>query len=268
MNNGRDYWDASAAMSIAAQSRHNAAAIAAPYDVHLCDLTLFVSCCNEESSIEATLDTVIDAMKVIGKSYEIIIIDDASKDHSVERVRRYIDAHPDLVMVLRANKENKGLAQNYIDAAFIGSGQYYRLVCGNNAEPMEMMADVFGALGEADIIAPYYIPSLQRHAQQSFFSLTYSWLLNLISGNRINDYNGRHVHLRFNVLRWHPNTRGAGFQAGLLCQLLALGFTCKQVPCRNARRQADRLGRLTFSDMLSILHIIAEIGLRRIAELF
>jgi len=50
-------------------------------------------------------------------------------------------AQSKLAVVLRINKINKGLAQNYIDGAFLGSGKYYRLVRGNDSESVGMMAD-------------------------------------------------------------------------------------------------------------------------------
>jgi hypothetical protein len=41
-------------------------------------------------------------------------------------------------------------------------------------------------------------------------------LVNLVTGNRLHYYNGLAVHLGHNVMRWHPNTRGFGFQADIL----------------------------------------------------
>ena len=43
------------------------------------DITLFVSCYNEANFIAETLVEAVRAMEVIGKTYEIIIIDDYSK---------------------------------------------------------------------------------------------------------------------------------------------------------------------------------------------
>src|SRR4029077_8558160 len=46
------------------------------------DITFFVSCYNEEEFIVATLDTVQSAMEGLGLTYDIVIIDDGSKDRS------------------------------------------------------------------------------------------------------------------------------------------------------------------------------------------
>src|SRR5262249_8841281 len=93
------------------------------------DITVAVSCYNEETLITDTLDSVVDALTEIGRSYEIIVMDDASRDRSVERVQEYIKAHPDLPIRLNVNEINRGLGYNYVDAAFLGRGKYYRLTC-------------------------------------------------------------------------------------------------------------------------------------------
>jgi len=237
---GRDYWDARIAMTPACAQFHSASEITSPYEGGPLALTLMVTCYNEEATIAATLDTIREAMEVAGHSYEILVIDDASTDASVEKIRAYMAAHPTLAILLRINRENKGLTQNYYDGAFIGRGQYYRLILGDNSEPVETMADVLRTVGEADIIVPYFLSRLKTGSPLSWTSVCYNWCLNAITGNRIHDYTGLHVHLRYNVMRFHSGLRGFSFQADLLCRLLELGFTCKQVPCRAVVRSVNK----------------------------
>lgn len=265
LNKGKDYWDASISMSTAANQYQSASAITAPYDGNPIELTLFVSCYNEEAFIENTLNTVVEAMKIVGKTYEIIVIDDCSKDHSVELVETFIAVHPDLNIILRANKKNKGWAQNYIDGAFIGRGKYYRTICGDNSEPVETMVDVLNQLGKADIIVPYYLSAEGKSSWRQFLSKLYTNIINLISGNKIHYYNGLHVHLRHNVMRWHSNTRGFGFQAGMLCMLLDMGFSFIQIPCITIERRGGRGNAVTLKNLRSVTHTMTSILLRRLS---
>src|SRR5215471_16624088 len=131
--------------------------------------------------------------------------------------------------LLRANHVNKGLAQNYVDGAFMGRGKYYRLICGDNSEPKETIVTVLKAIGEADIIIPYYLSNEGKGFRRELISKCYTALINLITGNKIHYYNGLHVHLRHNVMRWHSNTRGFGFQADLPCLLLDLDFSYREI---------------------------------------
>jgi hypothetical protein len=61
-------------------------------------------------------------------------------------------------------------------------------------------------------------------------SNVYAGIVNLISGFRPHYYKRLAVHLRYNVMRWHPNARGFGLQAGIICMLLDEGFSYRECP--------------------------------------
>jgi glycosyltransferase involved in cell wall biosynthesis len=232
------------------------------------DLTVFVSCYNEQDHIVATLETVRDALNEAGTlAYEIIVVDDCSQDRSTEMVSSYIAAHPEERVLLRTNKTNRGLAQNYMDVAFVGKGKYYRLICGDNAEPKETMVTVFREIGTADMIIPYYVTSEGKSAYRRLLSSAFSGLVNLVSGFRLHYYNGLAVHLRHNVMRWHPNTRGFGFQADIICLLLDQGFSYKEVAVKTIERRASGSSNaLNYRNLLSVAHTLVDLIFRRIAN--
>lgn len=259
-------WDAEVAATPAAAQLQSKQHLTAPYEESLLDLTIFVSCYNEASLIVRTLDTVRRAARESGLSYEIIVIDDASKDESSQLVTKYIDENPEDRIILRTNRKNKGLAQNYIDAAFLGIGKYYRLSHGDNSEPWEYIATVFRAIGEADIIVPYYLSSEGKSNSRQALSRSYTKIVNFLAGYNLHYYNGQAVHLRHNVMRWHPSTAGFGFQADILCQLLDLGFTYKEVPIITIEQRQDKSHAMTTRNFLSVAHTLVEIGLRRLSN--
>ena len=87
------------------------------------------------------------------------------------------------------------------------------------------------------MIIPYYVTSEGKSLYRRTLSGAYTWLVNMISGFRLRYYNGLAVHLRYNVMRWHPNTRGFGFQADIICMLLEQGFTYKEIPVKTVERR-------------------------------
>lgn len=267
--NGLDFWNADVTLSDGAQRYHTPDALLKPYDVgNAVDLTLCVSCYNESDYIINTLNCVREAVGKAGLSYEIIVIDDGSKDNSRDIVRQYIADHPQENIILRANAKNKGLAQNYFDAAFLGRGKYLRLICGDNSEPVDSLAQVFAAIGQADIIVPYYVTSEGKGWYRMLISNSFTGLVNFITGYKMHYYNGLPVHLRYNVLRWHPNTHGFGFQADLLTQLLDMGFTYKEVPIIMIEQRQGKSNAITLKNLFSVGHTILEIIIRRIAHRF
>lgn len=254
------------AISRAAERFHSVADIVAGGGSDPYDITFFVSCYNESEFIAATLDTVRSAMSGLDLTYDIIVIDDGSKDGSPEIVRKYIEDHPDMDIVFRRNARNKGWAQNYIDSAFIGKGRYHRAICGDNTEKADTVRGLLQHLGSADIIIPYYYEVENKLYTRRLVSATYTFLVNLLSGNSLRYYNGLPIHRRFNVMRWHPDTRGFGFQAYILCVLLAQGATFKQVPLSATEQRPGSSSALTWRNMMSVAHTLFTILLHRLSN--
>lgn len=255
---GREFWDGGISLTPAAQKRHSVASITIPYEGHSCDITLFVYCHNDADTLTDMLAVMMEAMEVAKKSFELVIIDDASTDHTVEFARGFMMEHPKLPIVLRVNKHFKGMAENYTDAAFIGTGKYFRMICCGQAEPVETLVDVMKAVGDADILVPYFLSIAKPWRER-----TYEAMLNLLGGYNITHFGGAPVHLRYNLLRWRANTRGPAFQIDILCRLIEQGFTLKQVPCRAlAKRSKEEQGNYRF---WSAFHVLVDVLFRRFA---
>lgn len=254
-------------MTPTAREIHDEQAVVDPSHRAALDLTIFVSCYDEQDYILRTLDVVRAAVSEAGSlSYEMIVIDDCSKDRSADLVEEYIERHPRERIILVRNKVNHGLAQNYIDGAFIGRGRYYRLICGDDAEPQKTIVAVLREIGKADLIIPYYVDTPGRSIYRRVLSKSFTFLVNLISGYHLHYYNGLAVHLRYNVMRWHPHTRGFGFQAAIICMLLDRGLTYKEVAVESLESRRGRSNALSFTNSLSVVHMLVGLILRRISN--
>jgi glycosyltransferase involved in cell wall biosynthesis len=229
-------------------------------------LTLMVACYNEEPNIAATLDAVIEALARFQFSWEIIVIDDASSDGTVAVVEDYVRKREHLPLRLVRNPRNEGLAQSYINGAFIGRGEYYRLVCGDNVEPIAAVVDIFSRLGEADMIVPYHPHAVGRTALRRGLSGAYTRLVNLISGYQLRYYNGLAVLRRWDVMRWHTNYHGFGFQADMLVRLLDEGRSYVEIPVAVQERQAGTSSALRLRNILSVAHTLVDLLIRRIGR--
>src|SRR5258708_28326304 len=114
------------------------------------------------------------------------------------------------------------------------------------------MLAVFREIGEADMIIPYCVWNEGKSLYRRSLSNVYAGIVNLISGFRLHYYNGLAVHLRYNVMRWHPNTRGFGFQADIICMLLDQGFSYKEVAVKTLQRPAQSSQPLTLHNPPSL----------------
>jgi glycosyltransferase involved in cell wall biosynthesis len=226
------------------------------------DLTLFVACYNEEQNIADTLETLQESMAELPLSYEIVVIDDASRDRSVEVINDFQRRHPSLPLRLVVNEKNRGLARNFVEGALLGRGQYYKLVCGDNVDPKQNLLAIFRHFGTADVIVPYHARTEGRSLFRRFLSRSYTNLVNRITGHSMHYYNGCGVYRREDVIRWRSHRSGFGFQAELLVRLLDEGATVVQVPVVGMERQRGRSTALRFRNWLSVGRTLVTLLLR------
>jgi glycosyltransferase involved in cell wall biosynthesis len=238
-----------------------------PELTHDCDLSLFVACYNEEEGIIPTLETVVAAASEVGISYDVVIIDDCSTDRSVEVILAFLEAHPDLPITLYINEVNQGVGANYAEGAFRCRGKYYRMICGDNVESKDTLVSIFSRIGEADMIIPYPADTTFRGPFRRGVSRAFTLLVNLLSGFRIRYYNGLAVHFRYNVMRWHSNSHGFGFQADLITRLLDLKASYIEIPVYPNERAAGATKAFKFRNICSVSHTLLEIWLRRLGKI-
>jgi hypothetical protein len=156
-----------------------------------------------------------------------------------------------------------------VDTAFIARGRYYRLVCGDNVEPIETMVKILSARGKADMILPYY-PNLPG---KSFFrkGLSKLWtsLVDFFGGYRIRYYNGCGFYLRYHVMRWAPYNYGFGFQADLITLLLEEGATYLEMPVEGIHFDKGlKKSPLHFRNFVSTGQTLLRIFVRRLRRSF
>ena len=230
------------------------------------DLTVLVTCYNEEDYIVDTLESEVEAMKQVSLSYEIMVIDDASWDGSVERIREYLQAHPAYPITLKINEKNRGFANNYVEGAFLGKGKYYHLVCGDNSMPAQYLVDAYRLIGKADMIVPYQIQweVVGKSFGRKCLSRIFTRLVNFLGGYKMKYYNGMAVQLRYNVMRWHPTSYGFGFQADILTMLLDQGNSYVQVYSCSVDRKGRGSTSVSLRNFLSVCHTLLEITFRRV----
>jgi glycosyltransferase involved in cell wall biosynthesis len=230
------------------------------------DITIFVACYNEEDNIIGTFDTLVSSLFKTDLTWEIIVIDDASNDKSKELICHYIEDHPNYDIKLIARKKNTGLAQNYIDGAFMAKGKYYKLVCGDNNDNVPSLVKIFSFIGKADMIMPYYFKSPGKSTFRVLLSKTYTFIVNLISGYNIKYYNGCGLNLTWNIMRWHTNHLGFCFQADIATRLLDLGMSYIEIPVTVEERKNGVSTALKFMNFLSVSHFLFELWLRRLGK--
>jgi glycosyltransferase involved in cell wall biosynthesis len=224
-------------------------------------VSFFVPCYNEEPNILGALRKLTEVARRLGVSYEILVFDDCSRDRTVEVVRDYQAAHPDLPIRLFENDKNRGVARNFVEGAFQARGVYYRLICGDDIEPIETHLAVLSRAGEADIVVPYFTQIGGRPWRRDVISKLYTRLVNLASGYGLRYYNGCPLYRRADVMRFHVEATGFGYQAEFLTRLIGEGRSVVEVPVVSIDREGS--GSINLRNFVSVGHSLVKIALRR-----
>jgi len=230
---------------------------------HAVDVTFFVPCLNEEKNVTGALEVIVAAATEVGVQYEILVVDDCSTDGTVAVVEAFAGQHPNVPMVLRKNERNQGLGRNYTEGARIARGRYYMLVNGDNVERREVLVALLPKLGHADIVVPFFGALDNRPLLRRIISRSFTKLVNLVSGTSVRYYNGAVVHLRENVAKCPPGTRGFGYQAELITRLLAEGASYVEVEVPGEERQEGATKAFRPRNVLSVAGSLLRIGLQR-----
>jgi len=232
------------------------------------NITFFVPCYNEEQNIVQSIKTINNAARIVGLSYEILIIDDCSKDNSVGIVEKYLTENPNLNSRLFKNQKHRGLSCNYTDGAFLGKGEYYIFYGASNVTPEEDLVKMLKKIGTVDMVIPF-IQFDERDLSRKLLSRLFTIIVNGLSGFSLKYYNGNVIHKRYNVMRWHADTYGYSYQAEILVRLLHEGATYLEVGMTSRNRKSGKSKALSFQNLFSVSHSLLQIFFRRVRkELF
>jgi dolichyl-phosphate beta-glucosyltransferase len=98
------------------------------------DISIVIPCYNEEQRIISTLNTIVSFMNSYNPSFEIIVVDDGSKDSSVQLVKNYIATRDNIYLVENPHK-GKGYAVR--TGALMSVGKYILMTDADLATPID-----------------------------------------------------------------------------------------------------------------------------------
>src|SRR6516165_12763755 len=220
-----------------------------------------VPCFNEEDNIGATVSSIREAIAA-RDDYEIILVNDASTDHTLERMQTLAaaDSH---IRVLD-NPLNLGFGGSYKRGAKAASATYVMMLPGDDGFPGQSIAEILSHAGEADIIITIITNRCARHWFRAFASKGFTTLLNWAFWLNVGYYNGA-VLQRNELLRTiEITTNSFAYQAEALVKLIARGATYKHCYVSIQERSAVRSSALILKNQIAvwrtILHLLTVVG--------
>ena len=226
--------------------------------------SIIIPAYNESARIGATLDKVLTYAAERRWEAEVIVVNDGSRDNTVEIVRQYVEKHPTLRLL--ENPGNRGKGYSVRNGMLHARGQVLLFSDADLSSPIEEAAKLLAAIsGGADIAigSRWLQADLQTQRQplyRQLFGRVFNLLLRIILGLKFKDtqcgfkaFTGRAAQAIFplqKIERW-------GFDPELLYLAKKLGFRVVEVPVAWAHRGGTRIspvrdGARMFGEMLKI----------------
>jgi len=111
------------------------------------DISIVIPCYNEEQRIISSLNNIVSYMNSYNPSYEIIVVDDGSKDSSVALIKNYISTRDNIYLIENPHK-GKGFA---VRTGFLMTeGKYILMTDADLATPIDEIKRLLVWLSDND----------------------------------------------------------------------------------------------------------------------
>lgn len=209
---------------------------------------------DEEANVAQAVRKAMQAAAAHTSDYEVIVVDDGSRDRTSEVVQAIVDEHPQVRLVRHeANRGYGGALRSGFEAA---SKELILFTASDNQYDLLELRRLLPLMDSADIVTGF-----RGHRRDPFRRRVYAWawnaLVNLLFGYLSRDIDCAFKLFRREVLEEVPLTSsGAMIDTELLAGARRRGFRIQEVAVSHFPRQA---GHQTGADPRVILRAFRDL---------
>jgi len=206
------------------------------------DLSLIIACYNEEALLEESVRQTLEILDTVRLSYELIFVDDCSRDRTRELIDQIIAAHPDKVLRRIFHEQNTGRGGAVSDGFRAAHGEvagYIDIDLEVHARyiPSHYLAIKHGGYDVATAFRVYkfHWRSLDRY----ILSRGYAWLKGALLKLPVKDSETGYKFFRRDKLLPLLNEvedQGWFWDTEVMARAWARGYRIVEIPCLFLRR--------------------------------
>lgn len=214
-------------------------------------LSIVIPALNEEDRLQATVEMLSGILVQFFDDYELLIIDDGSRDQTGAIADQL--AKSDRRIRVVHHERNLGLGYSYREGIRLAVKDFVWWIPGDGGglKSRDDLAAILGAVGRSDMVLVYLL-SENRPWHRQLLSRTYTAILNLTFGLRIRYFNGANVYRR-ELFEGLPMTSdGHGLLAEISLQLIKSGYGYVEVGMHNLERPDGKSKALRLKNMIRV----------------
>jgi len=197
-------------------------------------ISVIIPALNEEGNLGGTLEAVTSVVESLFREYEVIVVNDGSRDGTLRIAESWAHRNPRIRVV--SHPSPRGFGYSYHSGRRLVTKEHCVMIHGDNAFSRQTLSHFLSHAGKADVICGYIANPESRSWLRRIVSSAYTGLLNALFARRLRYYNGLQIHST-EWLRTMPlESVGFGFQAELLLWAIRTRKRILQVPTWHQER--------------------------------
>jgi glycosyltransferase involved in cell wall biosynthesis len=196
-------------------------------------ISVVVPAYNEMGNLEAAVLDVLHALRTFD-DYEVIIVNDGSKDGTGEVADRLAAAH-EKVLAIHHNP-NRGFSASYQTGLAHARMAYFTFVPGDHEVALESVEAIFDAVGKADLVIPYHGTPWNRTWPRRILTWICTTQLNILFSRNLRYFQGPAVYPTILARALPITTGGFFFATEMLVNALMMGYSWVEVPLTHHER--------------------------------
>jgi len=221
-------------------------------------ISYFFPAYNEEGNLEPMVARALEVLPRFAEQFEVIIVDDGSRDATQAEGQALSEAHPEVVYV--RHPENRGYGEALRSGLRATRYEAIAYTDGDRQFDVEELSLLWPRLSDADVVAGYRIKRADP-PHRLFIAWVYKVVLRLLFGLRMRDVDCAFKLLRGEVAKAvEPASGGAFFSAEFLLRARHQGFSIVEVGVHHHPRligkpkgATPRVVLRTFREMFRLL---------------
>lgn len=202
-------------------------------------LSIVVPCFNEELNIPTTVPLLCASLARQAPSFELLLVDDASRDRTGELIDRL--AAQDVRLRVFHHPQNGGIGAGFVTGAKHARGEWFMLIPADLALDVKELSKYFEGAARADVVVGYRSNKADYSIVRRFISWSNITLVRVLFG--MGERQFQYISMYRTALLHSiaiEFSSSAFFFPEILIKAKALGFRLTEVEIEYIPRQAGR----------------------------